>query len=140
MNDLYDAFLNSPTEYKILMGVGTLVMVSALRNIWGMLKPVRWTAATALRLTAGVLHRGRHQWQVARQGSPLFDFSTEEAAEQAYNQYGTDPEVRSLSRKQMKQLIKARDIWGFYGHGGIAKEIGRRKMEKEALRLQRKVR
>lgn len=54
--EIIETFLALPTEYKIVAGVGGLVLVSAAKNVWGFIKPVRWSLASILRLTAWPLY------------------------------------------------------------------------------------
>lgn len=48
IQELYDYVVNAPVPMQICMGIGTLTVIAALRNLWKILLPIRWPAAKLL--------------------------------------------------------------------------------------------
>jgi hypothetical protein len=82
INTLYATVMALPVEGQVAIGIGALVIVALARNIWKLLYPVRWVAATTLRGGAWALCRRK---RVARQApanpspAPNFDVRTTRA-------------------------------------------------------------
>jgi len=55
-SQLYEGFLVMPVEYQVVVSAGLLIALAALKNVWGMLYPVRLAAASLLRSVAFVIH------------------------------------------------------------------------------------
>lgn len=118
-NELGTAFVAMPVEYQVVAGIGGLVVIAAARNVWGMLKPVRWTVSTALRAVAFVFHPRKRTPRVSsRQPGVTLNESgngfaiTASTADEFYDlvaYYGGRHEKRrkALSYEQLCQL---RDI------------------------------
>lgn len=140
-NQLYTGFVVAPVEYQVAIGIGVLVVIAALKSIWSVLYPVRWTAASLLRVTAFLMHPRKRKVKTTEavddvSKSVPFDFSTKEKAQAAYTFYAGTDAVQMLSDEQMKVISEAIDVYRLEGHGGLTTENERRKMQKRIAALQ----
>jgi len=121
-NQYYIGFTNLPIEGQVIGGVGLLVVVAALKNVWGILYPVRWTAASLLRIAAFLMHPRKRKPKTdpgGRKGvfddggtSTIFDASSKERFIATVKSY-KGKLARDLSNEQINLLIKAGDIYQY---------------------------
>ena len=154
-DQLYTAFVVMPTEYKVVVGIGVLVALAALKNIWGMLYPVRWTAASFLRISAFLMHprkrkkkeqEERFRWFGATSSQsdittktkeiPPFNFATPAAATKAYDYYSRAPMVYDLSDDQIEFMSDAIEIYEIRGNGQLTIERKRRRVVALAVQME----
>lgn len=150
----YTGFINLPIEGQVIGGIGLVVVMAAMKTLWGMLYPVRWTAASLLRIAAFLVHprkRGPKKASSKRAVDVPFDVSTKKRFAATVKCY-KGKKSRYLSDAQLDLLIKTAGIYGYYtsteSHlmGYIVTEQHRRRNEekaqqqaKEAADLQNKV-
>lgn len=108
--ELWNGFIGLPTEYQVAIGVGGLICLAALRNIWGMLYPVRFLFAGALRGIAFVAHPrkqigSKQSNQEELQEAPVFNVSTPEQLKATLKYYVANTiKVQELSDDQINVL------------------------------------
>jgi len=59
--EIYHTIVELPVEYQVVLGIGALVVLAAIRNMWGILFPLRWAVASLLRVVAFLLHSRKRQ-------------------------------------------------------------------------------
>lgn len=112
-NQLYVGFVNLPIEGQVVSGVGALVVLAALKNLWSLLYPARWGIATSLRGLAYAIHpRGRQPktnnpkaTKAPKFHAPVWDLSTNESLRDVVLYYGSKNNVATLSKEQMTAII-----------------------------------
>tara|TARA_R110002096_G_scaffold81468_1_gene190052 strand:- start:672 stop:1205 length:534 start_codon:yes stop_codon:yes gene_type:complete len=137
---MYDAFMAMPIEGQIITGAGALVVIAATRTVWKIAYPVRWTAASTLRLSAWLIHprkRKATSRQVASNDIVPFDFSTKEKAKAAYAFYAGTDMVQTMSVDQMDLLSEAFELYNLRGNMGLTNEKNRRQMQEKMDHLQK---
>jgi hypothetical protein len=145
LDQYYTAFMGLPIEGQVICGVGLLVALAAAKNIWGLISPVRWTAATTLRGVAFLLHRGRKtqrkvnpctQIEVPKQthASDIvpFDISTKKKAQLTYDCWPKPTLAHKLTDNEIEMLSAAISKFKLKPNGLLTKERARRKEQYEA--------
>lgn len=140
-SQLYTGFIVAPVEYQVAIGIGVLVVIAALKNVWGILYPVRWTAASLLRVAAFLMHPRKRKAKTTTATDDVsksvpFDFSTKEKAKAAYAFYAGTDAVQMLSDQQMNIMSEAVNVYDLRGNGGLTTERARRKMQQRIDALQ----
>jgi len=141
MTQLYTAFMNMPLEGQIVAGVCAVVVLAAMRTVWKVLFPVRWTISTLFRLVAFVMNPRRRTAKAkaeTKDGASVvpFDFSTRENAQAAYDFYAGTDVVQTLSAGQMEIISEAITLYSLEKNGGLGRERDRRKMQEKIRQLQ----
>lgn len=115
----YTGFVNLPVEGQVIGGVGLLVVLAALKNVWSILYPVRWTAASLLRIAAFLMNpRRRKKVQKGlttidvNGNAPLWDFTNEDSYNKVVLYYGHKKNVAELTALSHDQLRQIRKITG----------------------------
>ena len=127
-NQLYTGFVVAPVEYQVAIGIGVLVVIAALKSIWSVLYPVRWTAASLLRVAAFLMHpRKRNKkdnpsLSMSRQGV-AFDVTTKENFVATVKSY-KGKLARNLSEAQINLLIKTAKVYRYQTERGYDGNIG----------------
>ena len=127
----YTGFTHLPIEGQVIAGAGMLVLLAALRNLWRMLYPVRWTAASLLRIAAFLVQRKKRKTKKTDVGQVVadiipFDISNKKKTIKTYAFYGTTPAVQNLTDHQINVLEAATVKFKIKGHGGLGPERRRR--------------
>jgi hypothetical protein len=116
----YTCFVNMPTEGKVIISVGALVILAALKNIWGLLKPVRWTAAKLLNGVAFILFPRRRKPKLKdtatmHQGifnpPPDLDVKTVDELRNVIHHYGGKRNAKRRAELTDAQLDKIKDAY-----------------------------
>ena len=125
LDQLYTGFVNMPTEYQVVASVGCLVLLAAVKNVWGMLYPVRLAAASLLRSVAYVLHprkktqktqrvqKGSTTVQVERDTPPPFDVSSKGNFIITMRYYANKDTVNQLSTEQVGLLFDTASVYSY---------------------------
>lgn len=122
----YTGFINLPIEGQVIGGVGLIVVLAALKTVWGMLYPVRWTAASLLRIAAFLVHprkRGLNKAPNKRAVDVPFDVSTDKRFIATVKSY-KGKLARNLSDEQLNLLMATAKIYGWATHRGYESGIG----------------
>ncbi|MEE8114328.1 MAG: hypothetical protein V3T23_08225 [Nitrososphaerales archaeon] len=143
ITQLYDAFMAMPMEGQIITGIGALVTIAALKTIWGMFLPIRWLAASTLRVCAWVMHprkrRAKDQKVAVAEQMVPFDFSDKKTAQAAYNFYSKPDVVQGLSSEEMEIVSEAIELFNLSKNGRMTAELDRRAVQKKAAKMQQRV-
>lgn len=132
-SQLYTGFIVAPVEYQVAIGIGVLVVIAALKNVWGILYPVRWTAASLLRVAAFLMHPRKRKKQDSPSPSTTgqgiaFDVTTKGNFVATVKSY-KGKLARNLSNEQINLLIETANIYNFnteadyHGNLGVMKYI-----------------
>ena len=127
LGQYYTGFINLPLEGQIICGIGAVVVLSAFKNVWKLLFPVRWGAATLLRTAAFLVSPGKKKVKVRGNSDILpFDLSNKKKTKKTYEYYTWEPRVYDLTDEQLNDLDAAVFNFEIRGNGRIGKERRRR--------------
>lgn len=127
----YTGFINLPVEGQAIGVVGLIVVLAALKTVWGMLYPVRWTAASLLRIAALLMHPRKRKpkktdgVELAADVIP-FNVSNKKKTIKTYGFYGGTMAVQNLTDSQIEVLSAAIIKFDVRGNGGLSAERRRR--------------
>lgn len=128
----YTGFINLPIEGQVIGGVGLIIVIAAIKNVWGMLYPVRWTAASLLRVAAFLMNprkrKSKKTDSVERSATDIipFNVSNKKKTIRTYGFYGGTVAVQKLTDDQMEVLSAAIIKFDVGGNGGLTAERCRR--------------
>lgn len=125
IQELYDYVVDAPVPMQICMGIGTLTVIAALRNLWKLLLPIRWPAAKLLDTGSFLLYPKKrrnktrefaygYQGPIAVDPKVPFDItSSKEAFIKTLKAYAsTEKKCKMLTEEQVKSICKADDqVW-----------------------------
>lgn len=123
-NQYYVGFVNLPIEGQVVCGIGAVVVLAAVKNVWGILYPVRWTAASLLRIAAFLMHprKKKQKSNVDTEGrkgifngekeQTPFDVSSKQRFVATVKSYKGN-RVRELSDAQIDLLFNAATIYDY---------------------------
>ena len=126
VSQYYTGFINLPIEGQVIGGIGLVVVIAAMKTLWGMLYPVRWTAASILRIAAFLVYprkRGSRKVAGKRTVDVPFDVSTAKRFIATVKSY-KGKMARNLSQDQLNLLIETAGIYNYATFGGYDGGVG----------------
>ncbi len=110
--EIYSTIVELPVEYQVILGIGALVVLAALRNVWGILFPLRWAVASLFRVVAYLLHPRKRRRRLApsldvtkNPDSFMDGLGTRRGFIKAAKYYSKPKRVKDLDDKQLDLLL-----------------------------------